>query len=78
MDSPISLRIQELSADEIESGIEQGQLHLGIGFVPPASPMLEAEPLLDENLVLIVPTSHRLAGQQMMFCHQLKQSRRMG
>lgn len=60
----ISLRIQELSADDIESGIEQGKLHLGIGFVPPSSALLEAEPLFDENLVLIVPKVHRLARQK--------------
>ncbi len=60
----ISLRIQELSADEIEAGIEQGKLHLGIGFVPPTSPLLEAEPLFEENLVLIVGKAHHLARQK--------------
>jgi len=38
----ISLHIQELSADEIESGLEQGRLHLGISLRPP--------PLLDWRL----------------------------
>jgi len=50
-----------LSADEIESGLEQGRLHLELVLRPPP-PRLEAELLFEEELVLIVPT-HRLAGQ---------------
>jgi len=68
----ISLRIQELSADEIESRIEQGKLHLGISFIPPTSPFLEVELLFDEKLVLILPTSHRLATQKLVRFDELK------
>ncbi len=65
----ISLHIQELSADEIESGLEQGRLHLGISFASSTSPRLEAELLFEEELVLIVPVTHRLAGQSRVhFC----------
>jgi LysR family cyn operon transcriptional activator len=57
----IHVRIEELSADAIEQGLQQGTLQLGIGFVPSATADIEAEPLFDEELVLIVPQEHPFA-----------------
>ncbi|MES4793384.1 MAG: hypothetical protein C4321_10790, partial [Chloroflexota bacterium] len=45
---------------EIESGLLEGSLDLGISFLPPAHKEIEAERLFEEELVLAVPPSHRL------------------
>ncbi len=59
----IMLRVEEQSAGEIESGLQEGTLQLGIGFVPPANEGIETEPLFEEELVLIVKEEHPLAGR---------------
>jgi LysR family cyn operon transcriptional activator len=57
----VVLRIEDLSADQIEEELVQGRLHLGISFLPPTAPTIEAQALCDEELVLIVTADHRLA-----------------
>jgi LysR family cyn operon transcriptional activator len=57
----VVLRVEDLSADQIEDELVQGRLHLGISFLPPSADELQAEPLCDEELVLIVAPEHRLA-----------------
>jgi LysR family cyn operon transcriptional activator len=59
----ICVRVDELPAAGIEAALEAGELDLGVGFVPPAASGLVAEPLFTEELVVIVPESHRLAGR---------------
>lgn len=54
----VVLRIDELSAPAIESGIAEGGLDLGISFLPPADDRLEGELLFEEELVLILPAGH--------------------
>lgn len=59
----IRLHIEERSAGEIERGLLDGWLQIGIGFVPAAADEIEAEPLFDEELMVIVAEAHPLAGR---------------
>jgi len=59
----IKLSVQELSSDDIEQGLQAGDLHLGIGFTPPANPAIQTRPLFHESLVLVVRDDHDLANQ---------------
>jgi LysR family cyn operon transcriptional activator len=68
----IAIRIEELPAGQIEAGIIGGQIDLGIGFAPASAAEIEAEPLFDEELVLIVRSDHRLAGQERLPVGQLE------
>lgn len=60
----VRLRVEELSAEEIEDGLADGNLDLGVSFVPADGGDLEAEPLFEEELVLIVPAGHRWANRR--------------
>ena len=42
-----------------------------VDFVDPTSPLIQAEPLFDEKLVLVVPKAHRLALQQQIHFDEL-------
>ncbi|MCS7082586.1 MAG: LysR substrate-binding domain-containing protein [Bacteroidetes bacterium] len=65
----VRLRVRELSADEIERAVIDGQLDLGLSFVPPHLAGLEVEPLFVEELVLFVRPGHPLAGRaQVRLC----------
>lgn len=59
----IRLRVEELAATEIESGILDGSLDLGISFLPPAHKEIESERLFEEEFVLAVLSAHRLASR---------------
>lgn len=59
----IRLRIEELAAVEIEDGILDGSLDLGISFLPPAHKEIESERLFEEEFVLVVPPAHRFASR---------------
>ena len=67
----ITLRVEEQSASEIESGLQAGIFQLGIGFVPTANEESEAEPLFEEELVLIVTAEHPLAGRTEVMVREL-------
>jgi len=60
----VRLRVEELSAEGIEEGLADGRLDLGVSFVEADGGDLEAEPLFEEELVLIVPEGHRWAGRR--------------
>lgn len=60
----ISLDLQELSADEIESRLDVGKLDLGISFGPPRNGSLESESLFEEELVAIAPKNHPWARRR--------------
>lgn len=59
----VVLRIDELSAGEIEGGVADGTLDLGVSFAPPSGDGVEATLLFDEELVLVVPAGHRWVGR---------------
>lgn len=59
----VRLKIEELSASEIEEGIVNRTLDLGVSFLRSTHPEIEIERLFDEEFVLAVGASHRLAGR---------------
>ncbi|MBW4436442.1 MAG: transcriptional regulator CynR [Pleurocapsa minor GSE-CHR-MK-17-07R] len=59
----IRLMIEELSSDDIEDRLISGDLQLGLSFIPAASPAIDAEPLFEEELVLIIRRDHPFAGR---------------
>lgn len=66
-DNPaIGVQVRELAAGEIERQLSEGSLDVGVGFAPPAAAEIEAEPLFDEDLVLVVAEQHRLARRRRM------------
>jgi len=67
----IKLSISELSADDIELGLETGDLHVGIGFTPPTNPSIQAKPLFDESLVLVIREDHQFAQENSLPVSQL-------
>lgn len=59
----VDLHIEERAAGEIERGVLEGTLQLGISFVPAALEGVEEETLFREALVLIVSQEHAFAGR---------------
>ena len=57
----VFLNVEELLAAQIEEDLLRGQTNLGISFASPSTDEIGSEPLLDEELVLIVSSRHRLA-----------------
>lgn len=62
----ISLKLDELSGPDIEAGVENGVLDMGIGFVPVTSERIENQPLFEEDFVLIASPGHRLAKRRQL------------
>jgi LysR family cyn operon transcriptional activator len=60
----VSIRVDELSADDVERGVLDGRLSLGFTFVPPRQDGLDTEKLFEEELVLVVSRRHRLAARR--------------
>jgi len=62
----VRVRVQEMAASEIELGIEQGQLDFGVSFLPvnryPEG--FDTEPLLEDELVLLINRDHPLAARR--------------
>jgi LysR family cyn operon transcriptional activator len=69
----VRVQAQEMAAQEIELGVLEGLLDLGIGFIPVAhSPeSYETELLFEEELVLVVRREHTLARQARLRLNQL-------
>lgn len=60
----IFLTVLELSATEIEAGVADGRLALGISFIPLLSEQIESQSLFSEKLVLAVSQNHKLSGKK--------------
>lgn len=60
----VRLRVEERSAGNIEEGLLDGSLDLGISFLPTNRKEIEVERLFEEELVLAVPPAHRLAARE--------------
>lgn len=54
----IKLSVEELSAREIEQGVVDGRLQLGISFIPAEADGITAQALFCEELVLILSNQH--------------------
>lgn len=60
----ITLNVREISQESIEDLLLAGELDVGIAFGEINSPDIEALPLLDETLALVVSTAHPLAKEK--------------
>lgn len=60
----ITLNVREISQENIEEMLLAGELDVGIAFGGGHSPDIDATPLLDETLALVVSTRHPLANVQ--------------
>ncbi|EPQ0971636.1 transcriptional regulator CynR [Citrobacter farmeri] len=59
----VTLQLQELSQDKIEEMVINDELDVGIAFDQVHSADIDAQPLLTENLALVVANHHPLAVQ---------------
>lgn len=62
----VGLKFNELSGPDIESGVKEGFLDLGIGFVPVTSDRIESQQMFEEDFVLITSPGHRLASRRFL------------
>jgi LysR family cyn operon transcriptional activator len=58
----VRLRAEEAVAPRVEARVADGRLDLGLSFAPTRSAEVEAEPLVDSRLDLVVGKRHPLAG----------------
>ena len=68
----VFLSVKELSADAIEDGVLAGTLDLGVSFEPSAGREFDAEPLFNEELVLVVAANHPLAARKRVRIEELR------
>ncbi len=71
----VRITIHERSSNEIETEVEGGRLHLGIGLLSHSSPAITYEPITSSDLALIVPESHALAGRKSVGIQELNGAR---
>ena len=57
------LTSQMLAEDEVEAGVVDGDLDLGISLCPLTLPMVRSTRLMVENLAVVLPSEHVLAGR---------------
>jgi Transcriptional regulator len=67
----IKVACSELAVEEIETGLENGRLDLGISFIPPTRKLLVGEELFTEELVAVVPDAHALAKRARLRVREL-------
>lgn len=60
----IRLDVTELTAIEIEKGLADGRLDIGIAFAPAILDDTELEPILEERLLLVMGANHPLAKRK--------------
>ena len=58
----IDVSITEKTAGEIENGLSAGHFDLGLAFAPAINEDTEVEPVLQEEILLVVDKDHHLAG----------------
>src|SRR5256885_17055082 len=61
---PYTTLFRSLRAPPVEQGLLDGSLDLGVSFHPPQRAELDALPLFDERMMLLVNPSHPLAGRR--------------
>lgn len=71
----IRLRVQEFSSPDIETALEEGRVHVGLGFLTRHSPNLRYDPLWRDEISLIVPASHPWAKRSFVNFHEIHQQR---
>jgi LysR family cyn operon transcriptional activator len=68
----IFLSVEELTAGQIEHELLHGRLDLGMSYIPSLLGEIDCLPLLNENLVLIVGSRHRLARRRQIRMKELE------
>lgn len=71
----IELRVEERSGGEIETGVADGTLDLGISFKPTGARELDVNHLFDEQMVLVVSRKHPFAGRKRIRLADLRDER---
>ena len=71
----IDLKVFELSAREIEKGLIEGGLDIGISFEPRGRNEILTEPLFDEKLMLFVSKEHPLSRRKTVRCAEISKHR---
>jgi LysR family cyn operon transcriptional activator len=71
----VRVRIDELSADEIDKRLRAGDLDIGIAYRPTGPTDLWFEPLYNEEMVLAVSDTHPLAGRKRIRMVELHKQR---
>ncbi len=60
----INLKVEELSATEVENGVLTGSLDVGISFAPTTHREFDVEKLFEEQLVLALHPDHPLSSRK--------------
>ena len=71
----VQVCVEELPAEKISGRLLAGELDLGIAYRPTSPSALWFEPLYDEEMVLVVSTSHPFAGRKRIRMVELHQQR---
>jgi LysR family transcriptional regulator, cyn operon transcriptional activator len=60
----LALSAEEALVRRVERRLADGKLDVGLGYAPARSPDLDAEPVFDSRLALVVARGHPLAGAE--------------
>jgi LysR family transcriptional regulator, cyn operon transcriptional activator len=71
----ISVTVEEISSTEIETGLEEGRMDVGLGFVTRHSPNLRYERLCQDKFAVIVSEIHPWAKRRVIPFADLHQER---
>jgi len=71
----IRLTVQEFSSPDIETALEEGRVHGGLGFLTRHSPNLRYDPLWRDQISLIIPASHPWAKRSFVNFHEIHEQR---
>jgi LysR family transcriptional regulator, cyn operon transcriptional activator len=71
----ISVTVEEISSTEIETGLEEGRMDVGLGFVTRHSPNLRYERLCQDKFAVIVSEIHPWAKRRVIPFAELHQER---
>lgn len=68
----VTLRVTEAPTNNIVPAVGSGALDTGVISLPAESADVIIEPLFEEDVVLVVPANHHLAGEQELEMRQLR------
>jgi LysR family cyn operon transcriptional activator len=71
----IRLMVQEFSSPDIETALEDGRVHVGLGFLTRHSPRLRYQRLFSDEIGLIIPQSHHWSKRNIINVRELHQQR---
>jgi len=71
----VDLSIQEISSTDIETGLEEGRMDVGLGWVTRHSPNLRYEHLCNDEFMVVVAEAHPWAGRRAVELAELHRQR---